>query len=62
MERHEDLSQDARRKAEDERAAAHRAERHDQTAEMNAVRDASGGDYAEETRDMYREDGDENPT
>ncbi|MFI1920396.1 hypothetical protein [Nocardia sp. NPDC020380] len=62
MERHQDLSQDARRKAEAERAAAHRAERHDRVKDMNAVREELGGDYAEPTHDAYREDGDEEPS
>ncbi|MEV0245596.1 hypothetical protein AB0H76_03290 [Nocardia sp. NPDC050712] len=50
MERHQDLSQDARRKAGDESAAAHRAERHDQMTDMNTVREESGGDYEAPTR------------
>ncbi|MGW0251402.1 hypothetical protein ACWDYH_32720 [Nocardia goodfellowii] len=50
MERHQDLSQDARRKAGDESAAAQRAERHDQMTDMNLIRAESGGDYEPPTR------------
>ncbi|MEU0544780.1 hypothetical protein [Nocardia sp. NPDC005978] len=45
MKRQQNLSQDARRKADAESAAAHRAERHDQMRDMNLARDDSGGDY-----------------
>lgn len=45
MKRQQNLSQDARRKADTESAAAHRAERHDRMRDMNLAREDSGGDY-----------------
>ncbi|WP_194818367.1 hypothetical protein [Nocardia sp. XZ_19_385] len=63
MERHQNLSQDARRKAGDESAAAHRAERHDQMTDMNLARTESGGDYEPPTReDMEEIDGERKST
>ncbi|MEV0761862.1 hypothetical protein [Nocardia sp. NPDC050435] len=59
MEREQDLSQDARRKAGAENAAAHRAERHDQMSDLNRIRDESGGDYEPPTRtDAQLDEGD----
>lgn len=45
MAREKNQSQDACRKAGDEEAAARRAERHDQMADLNRIREESGGDY-----------------
>ncbi|GAB2542487.1 hypothetical protein [Nocardia heshunensis] len=51
MEHQQNLSQDARRKVGDERAAIRRAERRDHLAEMNLIRQESGGDYEPPTRE-----------
>ncbi|MEU1428877.1 hypothetical protein ACFRAQ_00725 [Nocardia sp. NPDC056611] len=54
MEREQNLSQDARRKAGDERAAARRAERHGQLSDMHLIREESGADYEPLTRGQVR--------
>ncbi|QLY30055.1 hypothetical protein H0264_33530 [Nocardia huaxiensis] len=54
MEHDQNLSQDARRKAGDEQAAARRSERHDQMTDMNRVRAESGGDYEPAKRSDLR--------
>ncbi|MTE16527.1 hypothetical protein [Nocardia aurantiaca] len=54
MEREQNLSQDARRKAGDERAATRRADRHRQLSDMNLIREESGGDYEPLTRGEVR--------
>ncbi|GAB0107654.1 hypothetical protein JMUB6875_66510 [Nocardia sp. JMUB6875] len=50
MERQQNLSQDARRKAGNEQAAARRAERRDQLSDRNLILQESGGDYEAPTR------------
>ncbi|MGW4351260.1 hypothetical protein ACWELJ_04140 [Nocardia sp. NPDC004582] len=54
MEREQNLSQDARRKAGDQRAAARRAERHGQLSDMHQIREESGADYEPLTRGEVR--------